>query len=119
MGVRNIDYRFDERYIEDYFKKRREMNRLKNEVDATSKEIKKILTQHGMLYASTNNYNIMMTQTHKVSNEFIQVLKDNNMNNFIVETCYLPRLQEASTILGIDPTPYKEIYNHVLKISKK
>lgn len=116
---RDFKYYFDDKFISDYFNKRYEMNRLKNEVDDASKKIKDILLSNGMYYASTENYTVNIHKQHQSNDKFILLLKENNMANYIQEYCSVNIVDNIAHKLGVDPKEYKDIRCHVLKVNRK
>ncbi|OOB78340.1 MAG: hypothetical protein ATN33_06905 [Epulopiscium sp. Nele67-Bin001] len=110
---------FNEEYIDEYYNKRAEYNKLNKEVSDASKEIKDRMHKCGMIYASTDNYNIILQQIHEVSPEFIEILKQNNLDYLIKESCTMADYKAACLLLGINPELYSQIRQHNLKVNKK
>ncbi len=110
---------FNEEYIEEYYNKRNEYNKLNKEVSAASKEIKDKMRQCGIISASTDNYNIVLQQVHEVSPEFLKVLRANNLDYLIKESCAMTDYRAACKLLGINPDLYSQIRQQNLKVSKK
>lgn len=85
----------NEEYLANYYAKRKELNKLQYEVETMSRNIKAVLLENhkptGYTYGS---YVASLSSTKKLNNNFIQLLKNLNMQHKIVESAYVKDCKE-------------------------
>ncbi|OOB76798.1 MAG: hypothetical protein BEN19_03995 [Epulopiscium sp. Nuni2H_MBin003] len=118
MG-RVIKFSFQDELIGEYYQKKQELAKLKQEVKELSDTIKDTMHEYGIIYTSTENYDITIKSRNKVKPEFIEILEENNLSQYITQTCYVKDLDSASKLLDINPAEYKELDYHYLHVSEK
>ena len=77
----------NDKYIAEYYAKRQQLNRLKDEVEEMSDTIKLHLEKRALLGKTYGNYVASISIKNRLNSNFIQMLKEKNMQDRIVETC--------------------------------
>lgn len=112
--------KFENEYIEEIYKKRKQVSKLKQEIDKEILEIKTQLKRNGMLYASTDKFALYLNYRYKANEFFIKLLEDKNMVNYITKVVTAENFKQSSEVLGIkDLSKYREISCETLYINKK
>ena len=79
----------NENYLEEYYYKREQFNKLKDELDEMSDIIKSHLAKTTHFGHTYGKYVVSISIKNKLNSNFIQMLKENNMQNRISEACYV------------------------------
>lgn len=110
----------NEKYLKDYYEKRKQFNILKNELDEMSDNIKATLQNNkNPLGCRYGNYAASLSVKYRLNSNFIQMLKCNNMNNRVVEVCYIKDCKDiVSEFTSKDREKYFEEWYKQLVVKK-
>ena len=85
----------NEEYLANYYAKRKELNKLKSEVDSMAYNIKAVLLeQHTPTGCAYGSYVASLSTRNRLNSNFVQLLKDLNMPHKIVECAYVKDCKE-------------------------
>lgn len=98
----------NEKYIAQYYEKKAQLNRLKDEVDEMSKVIKNSLIEHKSPMGKTyGEYKVYLHSKVKLNDNFILMLKNSGMQDRITEVCYM---KDCSDLVSAFTKEEKEVY---------
>lgn len=118
--VKNNQNKLTEDYISEYYNKRRQLNKLEDEVKEMSDVIKNTLVSNNMYYCRVGRYSISMESCHKPNKDFIKLIKDTNYSYLISETCTRNNFDYICEKLCLDKDKYRDFqYNRLFVIKKK
>jgi hypothetical protein len=89
---------------DDYYNKKLESDKLKDELDYLNKQIKEIMNQEKRKLISVNGYLIRLEDKYEISKDFINLLKSKSYAGFIDEKCTLSNFKKACRLLNISET---------------
>ena len=111
---------FDDVLIMDFYLKRQQLNKLKQDIDKKTEEIKHQLLKNQMLYSGTKNFSIVLNPKHRPTKDFLHLMETNNLSYLIYKHCYKENFLKACEILNInDYKSYQELWYYTLNIHKK
>lgn len=88
--------------IEKYYTTLKKINTLKEELDVLNTLIKEEMDRHGFNRVRVGDYKLKLNAKNKVSDSFIELLKDNGLHQFINENCNVRSFEKACKILDLD-----------------
>lgn len=109
----------DEKYIAEYYSKRQQLNKLKDEVEEMSEIIKLHLEKKYPLGKTYGEYAACLHTKNKLNYNFIHMLKENNMQDRIIEVCYIKDCKDiVSTFTKEDENKYYDFWYKQLFVRK-
>ena len=112
--------RFKNDYIEEIYKKRKQVSKLQQEIENEVHEIKSQLRKNGMLYAATDKFTLYLKQRYSANKMFIKLLEDKGMMQYITKSVTAKDFADAISILKLnDLSNYRDLSCEMLYINKK
>lgn len=112
--------RFENNYVEEIYKKRKQITKLQEEIDIEINDIKSQLRKNGMLYASTDKFTLYLKHRYTANQMFIKLLEDKNMIQYITKSVTAKDFEDAVSVLNLNELGrYRDMSCEMLYINKK
>lgn len=110
-----------EEIVEEIYRKRKEIEALKQLLSPLVEEAKSSFLEANMFYGSTKNYKVTIRNMYKCNGNFINLMEENDLSHLITKQCTNEDFKKANEILQIDPKDrtYRDIYQKQLMIKRK
>lgn len=109
----------DEKYIADYYEKRKKLRELDEEVSEMSSYIKKYMKSKTLLGTTVGAYTIKVEVKYRPTSKFLNMLREFGLSQYIDESCTTKNFELACDKLNLNKKEHSEVWYDILFVNKK